>query len=40
MVIFQQRYDQIMKICKQIMTNRQMIAKDEIEKLILGKSSW
>ena len=37
MVIFQQRYDQIMKICKQIMTNRQMIAKDEIEKLILGK---
>ena len=33
-MIYQLRYDQLMKICKQIMTHRQKIAKDEIAELI------
>ena len=38
-MIFQKRYDQILKICRQIMTHRQKMAKDEIEELILAGTS-
>jgi 2-polyprenyl-3-methyl-5-hydroxy-6-metoxy-1,4-benzoquinol methylase len=33
-MIYQRRYDQLIKICKQIKTHRQNIAKYEIEKLV------
>jgi hypothetical protein len=36
-VNYQERYDQIMRICRQMATLRERIAKEEIEKLIIAK---